>query len=73
MGKSNLVHLIRKCRSQNCFVTPLLIWIGEREYKERLMGLDKDEERSLSNYSQGQNRLHSEKLVYFITNEIRVG
>ena len=41
----------------------LLNWAGEREYNERLMGRDKDGERSLSNCCHGQNRLDLGKLV----------
>jgi len=51
----------------------LLSWTGERKYDERLMGQDKDGERSLSNYHHGQNRLNLGKLVFFISNQIRVG
>jgi len=36
----------------------LLNWTGERKYDERLVGRDKDRERSLTNYSHGQNRLN---------------
>ena len=37
---------------------PLLSWTGERKYDERLMGRDKDRERSLTNYCHRQNRLN---------------
>ena len=37
---------------------PLLRETGEGKYDERLMGIDKDRERSLANYSHGQNRLN---------------
>jgi len=37
---------------------PLLNWTGERKYDERLMGRDKDKERSLTNCCHGQNTLN---------------
>jgi len=37
---------------------PLLNWTGEKKYDERLMGRDKDRERSLTNYRHGQKRLN---------------
>jgi len=42
---------------------PLLSWTGERKYDERLMGGDKDRERSLTNYCHRQNRFNSERRV----------
>ena len=36
---------------------PLLSWTGERKYNERLLGQDKDRERSFTDYCHGQNRL----------------
>jgi len=36
---------------------PLLSWTEERKYNERLVGQDKDRERSLTNCCHGQNRL----------------
>jgi len=36
---------------------PLLSWIVEKKYEERLVGRDKGRERSLSSYCHGQNRL----------------
>jgi len=51
---------------------PLLNWTGERKFNERLMGGDKDRERSLTNYPHGQNRLNlGRKKVYH--NQIKVG
>jgi len=41
----------------------LLSWTGEKKYDERLLGRDKDMERSLTNYHHGQNRLDLGKLV----------
>jgi len=41
----------------------LLNWTGKRKYGERLMGQDRDRERSLTNYRHGQNRLDAEKLI----------
>jgi len=43
---------------QNCSITPLLSWTGERKYDEGLVDRDKDRERSLTNYCHGQNRLN---------------
>jgi len=42
---------------------PLLSWTGEKKYSERLVGQDKDRERSLTSYRPGQNRLNLGKLV----------
>jgi len=36
---------------------PLLNWTGERKYDERLEGRDKDRDRSLTNYCQGQKKI----------------
>lgn len=49
-------------------VTPHLSWTGETKCSERLLGWDKDEERSLTTYCHGQNRLCLGKLVSLITN-----
>jgi len=57
---------------QSHSVSALLSWTGERKYDKRLMGQNKDRERSLSNYCHRQNRPDLGKLVKFITNEIRV-
>ena len=51
----------------------LLNWTEERKYDERLVGQDKDKERSLTSYCHGQNRLDLGKLVWFITDQIGVG
>lgn len=43
-----------------------------RKYGERLMGQDKDRERSLSNYHHGHNRLNLGKknnLIYYQSNQ----
>ena len=48
---------------QSRSITPLLSWTGERKYNERLMGLDKDRERSFTNYHHGQNSLDLGKLI----------
>jgi len=51
---------------------PLLSWTGVRNYSERLMGGDKDRERSFANYCHGQNRLTLERkggLVYHQSNQ----
>jgi len=45
---------------------PLLSWIGERKYDERLEGRDKDRERSLVNYCHRQNRLNLGRKGSFI-------
>jgi len=42
---------------QSCSIIPLLSWTGEKKYNERLVGRDKDRERSLTNYCHRQNRL----------------
>jgi len=41
----------------------LLNWTGEKKYSERLLGQNKDRERSLNNYCHRQNRLNLGKLV----------
>jgi len=38
-------------------ITLLLNWAGEIKYNKRLVGEDKDRERSLTNYHHEQNRL----------------
>jgi len=43
---------------QKCSITPLLSWTGERKYDDRLVGREKDGERSLTNYHHGQSRLN---------------
>jgi len=40
----------------------------ERKYNKRLMGRDKDSEKSLTSYHHGQNRLNLGKLIDFIAN-----
>ena len=54
---------------------PLLNGTGERKYDERLVGRDKDRERSLTNYCHGPNRwnLGRKKKVLFLTNQIGEG
>jgi len=42
---------------------PLLCWTGEKKYNERLVGQDKERERSLTNYHHAQNRLVLGKLI----------
>jgi len=42
---------------------PLLNWTREKKYNERLVGRDKDRERSLTGYCHGQTRLDLGKLV----------
>lgn len=42
---------------QNCSVTPLLSWTGERKFNKRLVFWDQSRERSLNNYCHWQNRL----------------
>jgi len=42
---------------------PLLSLTGEIKYEERLVGQEKDRERSLPHYLHRQNRLNSGKLV----------
>jgi len=44
----------------------------EKKNHERLVGQDKDRERSLANYHHRQNRLNLGKQVEFVTNQIRV-
>jgi len=48
---------------QSCSVTPLLSWTGEVKYNGRLVGREKDRERSLTNYRHGQNRLDFRKRI----------
>jgi len=42
---------------------PFFNWTGEKKKDERLLGRDKDRERSLTDYHHGQNRLNWGKLV----------
>ena len=46
---------------QSRSLTPLVHWTGEKKYNEKLMGRDKDRERSLTNYRHQQNRLNLER------------
>jgi len=48
---------------QSRSVARLLSRTGERKYSKRLVGRDKDRERSLGNYCHGQNGLDSGKLI----------
>ena len=57
---------------QSHSITPLLNWTGERKLNERLVGRDKDRERSLTNYHHGQNRLDLGKLVYYQSSQSRI-
>jgi len=50
----------------------LLSWKGKKKYNERLIGQDKDRERSLTNYHHRQNRLDLGKLIYYQSNQSRV-
>jgi len=52
---------------------PLLDRTGGGKYDERLVGQNKDRERSLTNYHCRQNRLYLGKLVEYIINKTRVG
>jgi len=49
-----------KCQvpTKTALSLPLLSWTGERRYDERLVGRDKDRERSLTSYCLRQNRLN---------------
>jgi len=42
---------------------PLLTWTGEKKHKKRLLGPDKDRQKSLINYRNRQNRLELGKLI----------
>ncbi|GAB0183043.1 hypothetical protein GRJ2_000769600 [Grus japonensis] len=46
---------------QSRAITPLVHQTGEKKYNEKLMGRDKDRERSPTNYHQEQNRLNLER------------
>jgi len=51
---------------------PLLKWTGERKYDERLVGQEKDRERSVTNYCHGRNRLNLARkgsLIYHQSNQ----
>jgi len=53
----------------------VLSWTGKKKYDERLMGQDKDRERSLTNYCHGQNRLNlgrNRSLIYHQSNWGRI-
>jgi len=52
---------------KSCFITPPPEQDRE-EYDKRLMGQDKDRERSLTSYRHGQNRLNLGKLIYHQSN-----
>jgi len=52
---------------------PLLSRTGERNYKERLVGRDKDREKSFASYCQGQKRwLGETDFIYFQPNKNRI-
>jgi len=66
-----------KCQvpTKTALSLPLLSWTGERKYDERLEGREKDRERSLTSYCQGQNRLNlgrKESLIYHQSNQNRI-
>jgi len=53
----------------------LLSWAGERKYDERLVGQDKDRERSLTNYCHGLNRLNlgrEKSLIHHLLNQSKI-
>jgi len=45
---------------------------GGKKYNERLMGQDKDKERSLIDYCRGQNSVDLGKLIYHQSNRGRI-
>jgi len=49
-----------KCQvsTKTALSLPLLSWMGERKYDERLEGQDKDRDTSLTNHCHGQKRLN---------------
>jgi len=52
---------------QSHSIVPLLSWAGERKYNKRLVGRDKDRERSLTYYHHRQNRFDLGKLMILLT------
>ena len=73
LAGENIVQSVKECGAltlagsqvptKSHSITPLLSWTRERKQNERLMGQDKDRERSLTNYHHVQNRLDLGKLV----------
>jgi len=66
-----------KCQvpTKTALSSPLLNWIGERKYDERLEGRDKDRERTLTNYHHRQHRLYLGRkgsLIYHQSNQSRI-
>jgi len=66
-----------KCQvpTKTALSLPPLNWTGKRKYDEKLMGQDKDRERSLTNYCHGQNRLNLGRkgsLIYCQSNQSRI-
>jgi len=63
MGHGGLTLAGNQVTSKATLSYALPRWTGERKRKERLLGQDKDRERSLTNYCHGQNRLNLGTLV----------
>ena len=66
-----------KCKvpTKKALSLPLLNWVGETKYDERLEGRDKDRERSLTTYCHGQNRLNLGRkgsLIHHRSNQSRI-
>jgi len=66
-----------KCQlpTKTALSLPLLDQTGDRKYDERLVGRDKDKERSLTNYCHRQTRLNLGKkgsLIYQQSNQSRL-
>jgi len=59
----DLACLDARCPSKPLYRSPSSIEQGRKKYDERLVGQDKDRERSLTNYCHGQNRLDLGKSV----------
>jgi len=53
----------RQVPTKSALTLSLLNWTGQKKYNKRLMGQDKDWERSLTHYRHRKNRLDSRKLV----------
>jgi len=65
----------RQVPTKTTLLLPLLNWTGEKKYDERLVGRDKDRERSLTDYCHGEKRLNlgrKRSLIYHKSNQSRI-
>jgi len=71
----DLAWINARCPPKLLYHSPSSTGQGRGKYDERLMGRDKDRERSLTNYCHGQNRLNLGRkgsLIYHQSNQTRI-